>query len=158
MSRPLTLRENTFRFPGGDETLTYSGLKTTVLSRANLPNGKDWEEMTIGKGKILFAALPLELNDNLQAVADVYSYALKAANIAPIYTAALRDPGILICPTLFPKATLYVLTSESNQTVVSFEDLRSATKFAGTLAGGRAALLLVGTDGKLITSYHWSNQ
>jgi hypothetical protein len=155
---PLTLRENLFHFPGGDEALEYSGMKTTVLSRAILPHGEDWAEEPLGKGNILFAALPLELNDNLQAVADVYSYALKAAKIAPVYSTTLKDPGILICPTLFPKATLYVLTSESSRSEVSFEDLRSGREFSGTLPSGRAALLLIGTDGKLLASYNWPNQ
>jgi hypothetical protein len=133
-------------------------LKTTELNRAILPNGEDWAEKPLGKGRILFSALPLELNSNLQATADVYSYALKVANIAPVYSTALKDPGILICPTLFPKATLYVLTSESNRSEVAFKDLRSGRKFSGTLPSGRAALLLVGTDGKLLASYHWLDQ
>ena len=155
---PLTVRENHFHFPGGEETLEYADMKTTVLSRANLPNGEDWVEKPVGKGRILFSALPLELNGNLEAVADVYRYALKVANIAPVYSTALTDPGILICPTLFPKATLYVLTSESNRSQVSFEDLRSGRNFSGTLPSGRAALLLVGTDGKLLATYNWPNQ
>jgi len=155
---PLTVRENAFDFPGGEEALEYAGMKTTVLSRAILPDGKDWAEKPLGKGRILFSALPLELNGNLRAVADVYGYALKVANIAPVYSTTLKDPGILICPTRFPKATLYVLTSESNRSEVSFVDLRSGRKFVGMLPSGRAALLLVGTDGKLLASYHWGNQ
>jgi hypothetical protein len=155
---PLTLRENLFRFPGGDLELEFPGGETTVLSRAVLPDGKDWKEMPLGKGKILFAALPLELNSNLRAVGEVYRYALQAANIVPTYSTTLKDPGILICPTLFPKATLYVITSESNQNEVEFTDQRSGKKFSGALAGGRAALLLVGTDGKLIASYNWPKE
>jgi hypothetical protein len=155
---PLTVRDSLFHFPGGEETLEYPGLKTTVLSRAILPNGEDWVEKPVVKGKILFAALPLELNGNLQAIGDVYSYALKVANIAPVYSTMLKDPGILICPTRFPKATLYVLASESNRSDVSFQDLRSGRKFSGKLPSGRAALLLVGTDGKLLATYNWPNQ
>ncbi len=155
---PLTLRENVFHFPGGDETVSYSGLKTTVLSRAILPNGDDWMEKPLGKGRILFAALPLELSGNLQAVADVYSYALKVANIPPVYSTTMNDPGILICPTRFPKATLYVLTSESNRQEVSFQDIRSGRRFSGILPSGRAALLLVGTDGKLLANYNWPDK
>jgi hypothetical protein len=158
INAPLTVRENLFHFPGGEESLVFSGSGTTVLNRAILPGGGEWAEKPLGKGKILFAALPLELNDNMQAVADVYSYALKAANIAPVYSTTLKDPGILICPTLFPKATLYVLTSESNRSEVSFQDLRSGKTFSGTLPSGRAALLLIGTDGKLLASYHWPSQ
>jgi hypothetical protein len=151
----LTTRENLFHFPGGDEAITYPGLKTTTLMRAVLPDGKDWAEQPLGKGKILFSALPLELNTNLRAVGDVYSYALKTAGIAPVYSTTVTDPGILISPTRYPNATLYVLTSESNRSDVSFQDLRSGKKFAGTVPAGGAALLLVGGDGKLITSYNW---
>jgi len=151
----LATRENLFHFPGGDEAITYPGLKTTILLRAVLPDGKDWAEQPLGKGKILFAALPLELNTNLRAVGDVYSYALKAAGIAPVFSTTITDPGILISPTRYPNATLYVLTSESNRTDVSFQDLRSGKKFAGTLPAGGAALLLVGADGKLLASYNW---
>ncbi len=152
---PLTLREDLFHFPAGDEQLTYSGMKTTVLTRAVLADGQDWVEKPLGKGRILFAALPLELNSNLRAVGDVYSYALKAAGVTPVYSTTLTDPGILICPTRYPNATLYVLASESNQSAVEFVDLRSGKKFAGTLPGGFAALLLVGADGKIIASDNW---
>jgi hypothetical protein len=80
---------------------------------------------------------------------------MKAANIAPTYTTTLTDPGMLICPTRLPKATLYVLTSESNQKLVSFHDERSGKDFSGQLENGRAALLLISDEGKLITSYNW---
>jgi len=151
----LTLREDRLVFPGGEEHLSFTGSETTFLSRAVLPGGEDWVEKPLGRGKILFAAFPLELNSNLQAVGDVYSYALKTANAAPIYTTTLKDPGILICPTRFPEATLYVLTSESNQAQLDFTDVRSGKRFAGTLAGGRAAILLVGVDGRLLAAYNW---
>ena len=158
VSGPLAQRENLMRFPGGQEALEYPGLKTTVLSRAILSGGEDWVEKPLGKGRILFAALPLELNANLQAVADVYSYALKVAQIAPVYSTTVKDPGILICPTLFPKATLYVLASESNRSDISFQDLRSGRTFSGVLPSGRAALILVGTDGQLLATYHWPSR
>jgi hypothetical protein len=154
----LTLRDYLFHFPGGEERLSFSGNKTTVLSRAALPNGEDWIEKSLGSGKILFAALPLELNDNLQALGDVYRYALTAAGVKPVYTTALDDPGILICPTQFPNATLYVLTSESNMRQVSFTDVRSGKQFAGRLENGEAAIVLVGTDGKQLSTYNWHTQ
>ena len=152
---PLTLRVQRFQWAGDPLTLTYSGLKTTTLSRARLPGDRDWMERTLGKGKILFSALPLELNDRLDAVAAVYNYALKTAGIEPVYTTANDDSGILICPTLLPHATLYVLTSETNETGIAFRDQRSGKTFTGTLEPGRAALLLVGERGSLIASYRW---
>ena len=156
VTAPLTIRDHAAHFPWGDEELTFSGSKTTGLSRAILPNSEDWIEKPLGKGRILFSPLPLELNDNLHALAGAYSYALKAAGVAPVYTTSLDDQGILICPTQFPQTTLYVITSESNQKRVSFDDVRSKRHFAGTLESGSAAILLVGADGKLLSTYNWT--
>ncbi len=155
---PLTLRSNHFKWPGGEEEFTFAGNKTTILSRAQMSGDKDWAELPLGKGRILFATLPIELNQNLQAVGDIYRYAMKAANISPTYTTTVTDAGILICPTRLPKATLYVLTSESNEKSVSFRDMRSGKEFSGQLENGRAALLLVSDEGQLITTYNWPEQ
>ena len=153
---PLLLREQNFHWAGGTLALSYRGMKTTVLSRALLSSGKDWMEKPLGKGKILFSALPLELNDRLDTIAAVYSYGLKAAGVEPVYTTTVTDPGLLIYPTVLPHATLYVLTSETDETAISFRDERSGQAFSGHLEAGRAALLLVGQDGTLITSYGWN--
>jgi hypothetical protein len=152
---PLAIREEFMKFPGGDERLSYGGDKTTYLDRAVLPDKSLWVEKTLGRGKILFSPLPLELNDNLQTVGDVYRYALKTAGVTSAYSTTLQDPGILICPTRVPHATLYALTSESAQPAVSFTDLKSGKQFSGTLDPGRSALLLIGQDGAVLASYNW---
>ncbi len=152
-SEALTVRENLLKWPGGEARLIYGGDKTTLLDRAVLASS--WEERMLGKGRILFSPLPLELNDNPQAVGDVYRYALKVAGVVPSYSTDLRDSGVLICPTRFPRATMYVLTSESSQTEVSFRDRASGKEFAGRLDPGRAAMLLVGDDGSVLASYNW---
>ncbi|MFP5236692.1 MAG: beta-galactosidase [Acidobacteriota bacterium] len=152
---PLEIRNQTFQWAGNPLPLVYGGMKTTTLYRAQMPGGKEWTELTVGKGKILFSALPLELNDRLDSVAAVYRYAIKTAGVTPEYTTTVTDPGLLICPTLLPNATLYALTSETNNTAVEFRDQRSGKSFTGTLHPGRASLLMVGNDGRLIAQYHW---
>lgn len=154
---PLTIRENILKWPGGEVRLTYSGDATTYYERAFLPDGATWAEKSLGKGRIFFVALPLELNDNVQSVGDVYRYVAKLAGVTPAYTTTLTDPGILIAPTRLPHATLYVLTSESDQTAVSFRDAASGKQFNGTLAPCSAALLLVGDDGTLKGSWNWKD-
>ncbi len=155
---PLTLRDQLIHFPGGDERLVFSDSKTTFLNRAVLQDGHDWAVKSLGRGKILFAPLPLELNDNLAAVGDMYRYAIKAAGVTPVYSTTLTDPGILICPTQYPDATLYVITSETNQKKVDFTDLRSGKHVTGSLAKGEAAIVLIGKDGKLISTYNWTGE
>ncbi len=108
-----------------------------------------------GQGKIPFASLPLELGDNAAGLGEVYRYAMAQAHVAPAITKVHASSGILICPTAYQHATLYVLTSQTATEQISFEYPRSAKLTTGRLEAGRAALLLVGTDGKLLASYHW---
>jgi hypothetical protein len=151
----LTRRENLITWPGGRALLSFSGDKTTFLEQTLLPHDQTVLEKTLGKGRILLVSLPLELNDNLKAIGDVYRYALQRANVAEAYSTQISDPGMLICPTEFDHATLYVLTSESTASEISFRDTRSGKAFAGKLEPGRAALLLVSDKGELLASYNW---
>lgn len=154
----LTVRESMLKWPEGQARLTFSGDRTTYLDRATLPGDATWAEQTVGKGKILFAALPVELNDNLVAVGSVYHYALEQAGVTPAYSATDSDPGTLICPTQFPHATLYVVTSESSERKVAFRDERSKKEFSAQIDPGRAALLLIGEDGAILASYNWPSR
>jgi hypothetical protein len=152
----LTSRENVVQWPGGEAHLSYSGNKTTYLDRAVLAGGRAWATATVGRGKVLFSALPLELNDNMQAIADVYRWAEQQAGISPTYTTNVSDPGVLICPTRLPHATLYVVTSESGMpSTLSFRDEASKKSFSATIEPGRAAMLLVENDGRVSASYEW---
>jgi hypothetical protein len=151
----LDTREIPIDLPGETDWLSFPGDETTYLERAFLPGGKTFDQQQLGNGKILFVPVPLELNSNLDAAGNVYRYALRVAGVSVVYTTSLRDPGILICPTQFPDATLYVLTSESSEKQVSFRDVRSGKEFSGQLDPGTAALLLVSRQGQLLTSYNW---
>ncbi len=151
----LSTRENRIAWPGGEALLSYPGEKTTFLERTFPAQNRTFIEKQIGKGRILLVPFPLELNDNLKAIGDVYRYALRVANIVEAYSTEMNDPGILICPTQFDHATLYVLTSESSSSGISFRDGRSGKEFTGRLEPGRAALLLVSDKGELLASYNW---
>ncbi len=154
----LLLRDNTLDLPSGKAPLLYEGLRTTTLDRATLPDGKTWTELPLGNGKILFSVFPLELNSDEGTVAAAYELAIQAAGIQHTYTTTLKEPGILICPTRLPHATLYALTSEAPTQDISFTDTRSGKTFSGSLEAGHAALLLVGEHGDLIANYHWHSQ
>jgi len=151
----LMRRENSISWPGGKGLLSFSGEKTTFLEQAILPHDQTFLEKPLGKGHVLVVTLPLELNDNLKVIGDVYRYALQCAQVAEAYSTQTTDPGMLICPTEFEHATLYVLTSESTSPEISFRDNRSGKVFSGKLEPGRAALLLVSDTGDLLTSYNW---
>jgi len=156
---PLATRENPIEWPGGRSWLTYSGDKTTHQDRAFLESGRSFAEVPVGKGRILYIPLPLELNDNLQAIGDVYKFALSRAQVKPTYTTETQDAGILICPTQLQDATLYVITSEtSSSSPLTFVDLDSGKRLSGKLPPGRAALLLLSHKGEVLANYNWTSE
>ena len=154
---PLHSREKVLHSAAGDIPLEYTAMSTTTLDQAMLPNGSNWIEVPLGKGKILYSTLPLELNTDLASIAKVYAYAVKTADVSRTYTTPINNPGILVCPTKLADGTLYVLESETETAAVSFSDIRSGKTFSGNLEAGRAALLLVGKDGELVSSYGWNS-
>jgi len=150
----LTSRENLVQWREGQAALTYSADKCTYLERGLLASGETFVEKQLGKGKILYFALPLELNDDLPAIGRIYRFALRRANVTAIYATTTEDPGVLICPTGLKGVTLYVLTSESSSThTIAFHDAASGKDFEQKLLPGRAALLLVLHNGKVAAAY-----
>ena len=144
-------------WPGGRAFLSYGGEKCTFLERGFLPEDRTFTEVKVGQGRILYISLPIELNDNLKAVGDIYRMALSQAGVTPAYTTSIEDPGILICPTDVGSATLYVLTSESaSPQEISFKDGASGKNLSGRLDPGRAALILVGKSGEVLADYNWN--
>ncbi len=151
----LNTRENRVQWPGGSGWLTYGGDKCTYLERVFLPSNQTYLEKELGRGRLLFFSLPIELNDNLEVVGAIYQMALRRANVMPIYSTSIDDPGILICPTQGQSVTLYVLTSESSTSQkVSWKDALSGKELATALEPGRATMVLVGRNGEVLADYN----
>jgi Beta-galactosidase len=151
----MTSREAVVRWEGDSVHLSYSGDRTTYGERGVLENGETFADVPLGKGRILYVALPLELADQLESVGRIYRYAMRRAGVSTSYQTSCDNPGILICPTRLSGATLYVLTSESADTVpVVFHDVASGADVRVALAPGRAALLLVDRNGHIQASYN----
>ncbi|MGE5860921.1 MAG: hypothetical protein ACM34J_10225, partial [Ignavibacteria bacterium] len=154
----LSLREAELVWPGGPSHISYPGDKTTYGERGLLENNKTFEEISVGKGKIFYFSLPLELADQLDAIGEIYKYAINRAGVKTPYQTSLKDPGILISPTRLKDATLYVLTSEStSDSDIVFKDSLSGKTIKTVLEPGRAALLLIDKNGNIKASYGEKN-
>jgi hypothetical protein len=154
-SSSLTTREIQVKWPGDSARLSYSGDKTTYTERGVLRNDQTFLDLPLSKGHLLYFAVPLEFSDQLNIVGRIYKFAMTYAGVTAAYETPCEDPGILICPTQLPNATLYVCTSESSSSVpFSFTDSKSRTNIRIKLEPGRAALMLIGKDGQIISSYN----
>jgi hypothetical protein len=153
----LDTRDNRVLFDDEAAWLTFGGDKTTYLERGRLSDDQGLIRIKLGEGQILYCPWPIELNDNRQAIAQFYRLALREAGVQSVYTTDARDQGILVAPTRFEAGTLYVLVSESSRMAdVRFHDEASGTEHRLSLAPGRAALLMILRDGRVIASYNSS--
>jgi len=152
---PLDVRGHLLEWPGGRLRLTFAGDKTTYLERGVLPGGRTFEDKPVGKGRILYVPVPLELSEEVATIGEIYRYAMRQAGVKADVSLVADDPAILVSPTFLEDATLYVLTSESSaHQRVSFRHEATGRDLDAELAPGRAALLLVRHNGQVVASYN----
>jgi len=109
-----------------------------------------------GKGKILWAADPVEFAESYLPAAALYSYAMRQAGIKPAFQQLVPlSAGVLAFPTILDKAVLYSFSNETlNQQNVDIQDAASGARIRFTLPAERGALLLIRrSDGKVLSAY-----
>ncbi len=152
---PLRTRYAEISWPGDSARVCYPGDETTYLDRGLLAEGKTFADVHLGKGRILYFALPLEMSKDLSVIGKVYKFAMEKAGVEEPYSTTCSNPGFLIAPTQLRDATLYVLTSETeSEAPVQFRDAMSGAEITVHLAPGRGALMLVGKSGKILAAYN----
>jgi len=140
--------------------LRYRGEKIHRLETAvdgSPSNVNGYREVTIGKGKLLWVAAPVELADNTEPTVAFYGLALQAAGITSAVAGVTPDdPALLVYPATYRDAVLYTVVSESSTgpkrlMVGAAPDLPSVSVSVGA---GRAALVLVDRrTGAVIADY-----
>jgi len=114
-----------------------------------------WKELTVGKGKLLIASYPVEMSEGNESTAVVYAAALRRAGVEPQYDARQLSAGVLVRPTIFENAVLYLFMSESGRDEpINVRDKLTGVEIGFTLPEQRAALVLLNRkDGKIIGKY-----
>lgn len=108
----------------------------------------------MGRGRIIWSALPLELGETLEPVVALYRLALAQAGLRPAFTAQAATPELLIRTTLFADATLYTFVSETERdTDVRLQHTETLTNFSLTVPARRTALVMLESrTGKVVGS------
>lgn len=98
----------------------------------------------VGKGKLIWSSLPVEISENVEACAAFYTLALREAGIEPVCKVEPDDPSILIAPTVFATSVLYTLVSERDgDTEVSLTHRETGTRHTLTIPGQRPVLFFL---------------
>jgi hypothetical protein len=134
--------------------VSYRGDKLQRIEKAELDASGISKLKTIqkGKGAIIWSPLPIEVSDSPETITALYDYSLKAANIQPVFSVDTNDPSILILPSVFETAALYMLISETDRDVeIRLTHLESKVAVPVRVPAQRTvSLLLNRRDGKII--------
>jgi hypothetical protein len=116
-------------------------------------DGKSLETVQHGRGKILWAADPVEFSEDYDPTAALYSYALHDAGVAPAFAGAL-SPGVLAFPTVLDDAVLYSFSNESlDEQPVDIRDVVSGAHLKFSLSAQRGAAILLSRKGAVLAAY-----
>ncbi len=118
------------------------------LARSSLrfDDGSTLKEISHGKGQIFWAVYPIELAEDLQSAAELYSFVAAHVSLAsPFSPLTPVPPGVLIFPTALEDSILYVMVSDSDQdAAINIRDQATGASLAFRLPAQHAAIAVIG--------------
>ena len=154
---PLVIHNATLRLGDRVLQLSFDQLKQSWVDGLRFDDGSTFKEISYAKGRIFWAAYPVEMAEGSDAAAALYSYVAAKVGIAPLFDMPTHDmptaisPGVLIYPVMLEDSVLYVMESESaDDTDVDLRDKLTGTRVALRLPAQHAALALVGKQSKAV--------
>jgi hypothetical protein len=152
---PLTVRQSELKVAA--QPAVQVSFPTLVqqdpIETMRFANGMSVETITHGRGKILWAADPIEFSEDYDPTAALYRYALQEAGVAPSFTGTI-SPGVLAFPTVLDDAVLYSFSNESlDNQPVDIRDAVSGAHLKFELSTQRGAAILLNRKGTVLAAY-----
>jgi hypothetical protein len=153
---PLTYHNATITLENRPIPLAFGQGQQNWISSLRFDDGSTFKEILHGKGRILWTAAPVELNDDAQSIATLYGYVANRVDIAPMFTQqSPLPPGVLAFPTVLADSVLYVFVSDSaNDAQINLRDQLTGVELAFSLRAEHAAIAVIGRkEKKLVAKY-----
>jgi hypothetical protein len=151
---PLTYHNASLKIGNHSVALAFGQSQQGALDSLVFDDGSTLKEMTRGKGRIFWAAYPVELAEDARAAADLYAYVASQLNITPMFAQQSPiTPGVLVFPTALADSILYVLISDSaNDAAIKLRDESTGVPVEFTLPAEHAAIAVIGKKEKKIVA------
>ena len=156
---PLATRQSELVLPGrqsGIDVSFGSAVQQAPFEAIRFEDHASVKLVRMGKGRIVWAADPVEYADGAEASAKLYAYAMRVAGVGlPFRDLLPLSNGVAAIPTVLKNAVLYSFASDSfRDEPIDLVDARTGARIRFTLKAQHGALLLFRrSDGKLVASY-----
>jgi Beta-galactosidase len=134
--------------------LAYGQAQQNWLDSLRFDDGTTFKEIPHGKGRIFWAAYPVELSEDLESTADLYAYVATQLNLTPTFTSQAPIPrGVLIFATELADSVMYVFVSDSaNDAPMNVRDKQTGVPVTFTLRTQHAAIAVISKKEKRIVA------
>jgi glycosyl hydrolase family 42 (putative beta-galactosidase) len=167
-THPLTFHNSSlsFDFPlQADKEMTAVSMSTLLsasgvsfgqqqqqtLEYLEFDDGTTTKRISMGKGKLYWASLPVELSDDRRS--PEFLYVVILIDVPSVREVRLRDDGVLVYPIELDNAVLYVFECESSEDRdIDLSVATTGVQFKFHLAAQRAALALIDKKTKQIVA------
>jgi hypothetical protein len=109
-------------------------------------------ELSHGKGRVFWAAEPVELAQGDQSSADLYSYVASRIGMQPEFELATPlSSGVMVYPISLEDSVLYILVSDcAENATVDLRDKATDVRITLNIPAEHAALALIGKKEKAV--------
>jgi hypothetical protein len=149
-TEPLTYHNASLKLNDRPLTLSFDAQKQTWLDALHFNDESTLKEILYGKGRIFWAAYPVELAEGTQPAADLYAYVAGRLGIAPLFelepdVQSAVSPGVLIYPTVLEDSVLYVMVSDAAEDAkIDLRDKLTGARLSLLLPAQHAAIAVIG--------------
>jgi hypothetical protein len=145
VDEPLVTHNATLQLASTSLALTFTQQKQSVAECLRFPNGSTFEEIAHGKGRIFWAAWPVELAEGARAAGDLYSFVASRVGLEPVFDLGVPlSPGVLVQATPLADAVFYVFASDDAESArIDLKDRATGAKVSFTLPAQHAAMALI---------------
>ena len=153
-TEPLTYHNARLQLNDRSITLSFEAQKQSWLDALHFSDGSSLKEIPYGKGRIFWAAYPIELAEGTQSAADLYAYIAGRVGItAEFDLQAAVSPGVLIYPTVLDDAVMYVMVSDAaDDAKIDLRDKLTGARLNLLLPAQRAAIAVIGKREKNVVA------
>jgi hypothetical protein len=151
---PVWYHNAAIRIGSATIPMSFSQDRQFWAEALTMEKGESFAELSYGKGKIYWAAFPVELAEDGAAAAEVYRYVAQRLGLSPEFEMQSPVPnGVLIYPTVLDDAVLYVITSENAAPAqITLRDKLTGAQLNFVLAPERAAVALISKDKRAVVA------
>jgi hypothetical protein len=155
-AEPLVYHNAELRMGSQAVPLIFGQQQQNWLESLQFEDGSTFKEVPHGKGRVFWAAYPVELADDPQSAADLYRFVAARINLSPLFKElGPLARGVLIFPTILADSVLYVLASDSaDDAQISILDNNTGVRISLKLASQHGAMAVISKkDKKIISRY-----